>query len=69
MLRLDKIAGFDFEKKSVLIRTSRTFFNNECKRFDKVYVVEPISDDEIQAMWDAFMKQRSINEEYKPMNL
>lgn len=65
MLKLSNVAGFDFEKKVVLIKTTRTIFNNECKKFDKVYIVEPISDDEMQAMWDAFMKQRSINEEYK----
>lgn len=65
MLKLSNVAGFDFEKKVVLIKTTRMYFNPECKRYENVYETERLTDDEMQVIFDAWEKQRSINEEYK----
>lgn len=64
MLKLSNVAGFDFEKKIVLIKTTRMYFNPKCKRYDPVHEVLNLSDDEMQAIFDTWQKQKSINEAY-----
>ena len=64
MLKLSQIAGFNFEKKAVLIKTKKMYFDIECKRYKPAYEIQPLSEDEMQAIFDAWQKQKSINEEY-----
>jgi hypothetical protein len=63
VLKLSQIAGFDFDKKTALIKTGRTY-TDQIGRVHLVHEVEPISDDEIQAIFDAWQRQKSINESY-----
>lgn len=67
MLRLSNIAGFDFEKKVVLIKTGKFITNYggyELLIPQAVHEIQSISDDEMQAIFDAWQKQKLINEEY-----
>lgn len=59
MLKLSNVAGFDFEKKRVLIKTGRMYFNNEHKKYDSLYEVLDLSDDEMQVIFDAWQDYKA----------
>lgn len=64
MLKLSNVAGFDFEKKVVLIKTGKTYRTILSPEIKELYEIETLSDDEMQTIFDAWQKQKSINEGY-----